>query len=93
MYLIDVEEYTSKANKNTDSRMVELIVSSWSTKRCQQFLSQLKEDQIDEPIIGDITTLNQVRVRRLVCMVVYGWGWEGTNIFWKGNLSEYTNSQ
>jgi len=82
MSLLNISNYEEELNQHSYRRTVELVVDQFDHKELISFLSNLNEDQLDEklPSTFDMSTDD---LRKLTCLVVWNWGWEGSDCFIK----------
>lgn len=80
--MFDISKYEEKLKSHDYRVLTSQKVRNWDRELCEMFLDNLSEDQIDDklPKFRDMSVHEQ---RKLVCLVVWGWGWEGSEYFRK----------
>lgn len=59
------------------------VVKNWNREKLQLFLNNLRPDQYDEPLPRNMNDMSTEDLRKLTCLVVWEWGWEGSDYFYK----------
>ena len=75
-------EYQTKLNEQPYRQSVADIVSSWGREECLEFFDSLEPGQIEDRYSNlDSNSLSIDNMRKVVCLVVWDWGWEGSDWF------------
>jgi len=79
---LDISTYEQKLTEHDYREDVAFVLQKWSRDKLTLFLSNLCENQIDEPLpkFSDMSTED---MRKLSCLVVWNWGWDGSDYFVK----------
>ncbi len=77
---LNISDYESKRDQHSYRPITEKVVENWSYNRLFKFLSDLTEDQLNERI-PNFVNMSTEELKKLVCLVVWGWGWEGSDWF------------
>jgi hypothetical protein len=85
MSILKLNTFHEKLNNPTYDyrKQVHEIVVSRTIKWCKQFIAfQLSRGGVDlEDLPADYKTFNFEQLQQLCCLIVWDWGWEGSETF------------
>ena len=78
---LNISNYENELKQHSYRQTVRIVVGRMDRVELVQFLSNLGEDQLDEELPSHTFEMSTEDMRKLTCLVVWEWGWEGSEYF------------